>query len=136
MSYPQNDTTANMYQGDNTRGMIPAQPVPVVAQPPPQMMYPVAYQPQAPPYVVQTPQPNNNPQVIVIREEKPKRDHGACSSCYCKGPRQSPCGCCDPNEEYCCCVIAMAYLLMSLKYILMCLCIVTYCRNLNRYGWC
>ena len=52
MSYPQNDTTANMYQGDNTRGMIPAQPVPVVAHPPPQMMYPVAYQPQAPPYVV------------------------------------------------------------------------------------
>ena len=136
MSYPQNDTTVNMYQGDNTRGLIPAQPVPVVAQPPPQMMYPVAYQPQAPPYVVQTPQPNNNPQVIVIREEKPKRDHGACSSCYCKGPRQSPCGCCDPNKEYCCIVVVFAYILMSLHYIATCLCIIIMCRNIRRGGIC
>ena len=136
MSYPQNDTTTNMYQADNTRGMIPAQPVPVVAQPPPQMMYPVAYQPQAPPYAVQTPQPNNNPQVIVIREEKPKRNHGACSSCYCKGPRQSPCGCCDPNEEYCCIIVVFAYILMSLSYILTCLCIWSLCRSGFRGGWC
>ena len=27
MSYPQNDTIQNMNQADNTRGMIPVQPV-------------------------------------------------------------------------------------------------------------
>ena len=89
------------------------------------------YPTQAQPVMVRAAQ-DPSQQIIVIQEEK-TRPHRAC---YCRGPRQSPCGCLDPNQDYCCFLVVMAYVLMSLRYILMCLCIWSYCRSFNRGGWC
>ena len=151
-----NQTESNEYLNNNNNNKIfvpvqgkvytPVQPVPVVAgavnpmampvnaqQPP--MIVGVPYQGQAPPpEVIQSQQTNNNPQVIVIKEQRPSNRSGRC--CYCRGPRQSPCGCCSPNEEYCCIIIVFAYIIMSLHYILTCLFIWRLCRRGFRYGWC
>ena len=119
----------------------PVQPVQVVGGP--QMVAPVAqqgtpimvpYQYTQQPIIIQQ-QPNNNPQVIIVKEG-PRRKPPSGRCCYCYGPKQSPCGCCDPNEEYCCILIVFAYILMSLRYILMCLCILSYCRSFHRHGCC
>ena len=156
MSNPQqnNETFANMNQTDpnlynNNKVLIPVQgpvytpvqPVPVVAQampvtpqPAAPMIVPVPYGAQGQPIVVQAQAQDNNPRVIVIQEEKRPKRSGR--SCYCRGPKQSPCGCCDPNEEYCCIVVVFAYILMSLTYILTCLFIWRLCRIGFRGGWC
>ena len=91
----------------------PAQPVPVAYQAPVQPM----------PIIIQqgTPQPN----VVVIEE---KRDSHADNCCYCKAPRQSACGCLEPNKYYCCFLIVSNYFLLGLQYILTCLCIVRLCQ--------
>ena len=91
---------------------------------PPGQPVPVAY--QAPPVIYQTPyapQPN----VIVIKEEKPAQEHSD-NCCYCRAPRKSACGCLEPNKYYCCCLIVGNYILLSLKYVLTCLCIVRLCQ--------
>ena len=128
----QNETNANLYP--NQPNLMP------VGYPAgsPQMVMPVAAAPQQAPVVVQpiyvqTPNYNDNQKVnVIVVEEKRRRKSDNC--CYCRGPRQSPCGCLDPNEEYCCFLVCMAYVLMSLRYILMCLCILTMCRSLRRGG--
>ena len=138
-----NQTEANMYLNNpNVKpALVPAQNpvyvpvtpgqpvpmgVPVQPQPSPQMVAPT-------PYPVQSVQSSyNGPQVIVVNEEITSSR----GCCYCRGPRQSPCGCLDPNKDYCCFLVVMAYVLMSLRYILMCLCIWSYCRSFNRGGWC
>ena len=103
-----------------------------------QMVMPVAAAPQQAPVIlqpvyVQPPNYNDNQKVnVVVVEEKRKRRND--NYCYCRGPRQSPCGCLDPNEDYCCFLVCMAYVLMSLRYILMCLCILSMCRSLRRGG--
>ena len=159
MSNPQqnNETFTNMNQSEpnvylnnqnNNKVFFPAQcpiytpvqPVPVVAQAGTPMAMPVNAQPptymvmQGQPQVIQAPQTNNNQKVIVIQEERRPKKSGR--ACYCKGPKQSPCGCCDPNEEYCCIVVVFAYILMSLTYILTCLFIWRLCRIGFRGGWC
>ena len=114
-----NETQQQMYNQnpnlnlDNQRYPVypPAQPVPVAYQ---------AVQPVVIP--AQTPQPN----VVIIQEEK-KSPH-ANNCCYCKAPRSSACGCLEPNEYYCCFLIVGNYVLLSLKYILTCLCIVRLCQ--------
>ena len=134
-----NQTEANMYLNNaNAKPVLvpvqnpvyvpvtPGQPVPmgvpVQPQPSPQMVAPV-----------QSVQSSyNTPEVVVIHEQTTSSK----GCCYCRGPRQSPCGCLDPNKDYCCFLVVMAYILMSLRYILMCLCIWSYCRNFNRHGWC
>ena len=114
MSNPyQNETFGNMNQTNPNQGPIFAQPVQVVAGSP---TYP--YQAQ--------------PNVVVVKETS--QSSGRC--CYCRGPKKSPCGCCSPNEEYCCIIVAFAYILMSLRYILTCLCILRMCRSLRRGGIC
>ena len=149
----QNETFANMNNDTdpnarlniyNNPGNVPAQPpiympvqpVPVAAgvgTPGAQPGQPVIL-PVQPIYIQAPPQQNNNPQVVVIRQEKPAFKSSG-RACYCRGPRQSPCGCCDPNEEYCCIVIVFAYILMSLRYILTCLCILSLCRSLRHGCW-
>ena len=107
----------------------PVQPVPVVMAPVPQAV-PVQYNAAPQPVVIQAPQNDTKTKVIIIEEQKRKPKNDNC--CYCRGPRQSPCGCLDPNEDYCCFLVVMAYVLMSLQYILMCLCIISFCRGGRR----
>ncbi len=157
MSSPeQNETTQNMnLTNPNNQIFVPvqvapvyrpAQPVQVMAgapvpvampttpgQPAP-MMVPVPYNAQGQPIIVQTQPVNNTPQVVVIKEGPTPESTNR--PCYCHGPRQSPCGCCDPNKEYCCIIVVFAYILMSLHYILTILCIWNLCRSGCRYGWC
>ena len=110
-----NETQQQMYppnpnlQMDNIR---PGQPVPV------------AY--QAPPVVYQTPQPQTQPNVVIIEKQK-VQDHSQ-NCCYCRAPRQSACGCLEPNQYYCCFLIVGNYILLGLKYILTCLCIIRLCQ--------
>ena len=116
----------------------PVQPVPVIAGQGPiyqaaPMVAPVQYQVQQG-NIGESQQSNNTPQVIVIDERRKPKKTGR--SCYCRGPRQSPCGCLDPNEEYCCAIVVFSYILMSLSYILTCLCIWSLCRSGFRSGWC
>ena len=116
-----NETQQQMYTPnpnlnlDNQRNPVypPAQPVPVAYQ---------AVQPVVIP--AQTPQSN----VVIIQEEK-KSSH-ADNCCYCKAPRQSACGCLEPNEYYCCFLIVGNYVLLALKYVLTCLCIVRLCQGI------
>ena len=134
-----NQTDANMYLNNPN-----AQPVFVPVQNPvyvpvvPVQGTPVGtpvgmpVQPQQAPMVVPTQSANNNQQVVII-QDKTVSNKGCC---YMRGPRQSPCGCLDPNKEYCCFLVVGSYILMSLQYILMCLCIWSYCRAFNRGGWC
>ena len=110
----------------------PVQPVPVIAGQGPYQ--PVQYQVQGQTDVGESQQTNNQPRVIVIEERRKPKKSGR--SCYCRGPRQSPCGCLDPNEEYCCAIVVFSYILMSLSYILTCLCIWSLCRSGFRGGWC
>ena len=150
--YPDmNQTEANMHlNNQNNRPMyVPVQtpvyavpvaagqgnPVgmPVQAQTAGPMAVPVAYTPQPQPVIIQQPQQTGNQKVIIIQEERNRHTKGCC---YCRGPRLSPCGCLDPNEEYCWFLVFGAYVLMSLHYILTCLCIWSFCRNFNRHGWC
>ena len=121
----QNETNANFMPGAYPPG-TPQMVMPVTAAPP---QAPVVVQP----VYIQAPNNNNNqkPDVVIIQEKRRTRSDNCC---YCRGPRQSPCGCLDPNQEYCCFLVCMAYVLMSLRYILMCLCILTLCRNLRRGG--
>ena len=86
----------------------PVQPVPVVARGETPMAIPVTqaqpifvpvqYQTQGP---TKSQQSNNNPQVIVIDERCSRPNKKSWRNCYCKGPKPSTCGYCDPNEEYC-----------------------------------
>ncbi len=129
MSYPQNETKQNLYPINQNQVLVPVQQVPVVAG------TPGAAQPAqviVQPIVIQT-QPNPPQQVVVVQNKK-RQSSGRC--CYCYGPKQSPCGCCDPNKEYCCIVVVFAYILMSLHYIATCLCIIIMCRNIRRGGIC
>ena len=111
----------------------PVQPVPVIAGQGP-IYQPVQYQVQGQTNIGESQQTNNTPQVIVIEERRKPKNSGR--SCYCRGPRQSPCGCLDPNEEYCCAIGGFSYIIMSLSYILTCLCIWSLCRIGFRGGWC
>ena len=153
MSNPQqnngnmNLSEANMINAQNNNNLyIPVQSpvyaVPITAQGNPMgmpnkgqvttpMAIPVATQGQ--PVIVQTQQNDNNQKVIVIQEENNQKDKGCC---YCRGPRQSPCGCLEPNKEYCWFLVFGAYVLMSLHYILTCLWIWRMCRNFKRNGCC
>ena len=129
MSAPQNETNQYFYPDNQHKMFVPVQPVPVMAGTPG-----VAQQPA--PIVVYQTQPNiQQPQVIVVKEQPRKRQSsGRC--CYCYGPKQSPCGCCDSDKEYCCIIVVFAYIVMSLHYIATCLCIILMCRNLSRGGIC
>ena len=94
--------------------------------PPPQPV-PVAYQAPVQPVIYQAPQPQQN--VIVVKEGKtPSANANNC--CYCRAPRQSACGCLEPNQYYCCFLIVGNYVLLGLKYLLTCLCIVRLCKGL------
>ena len=114
-----NETQQQMYTPnpnlnlDNQRNPVypPVQPVPVAYQAP--VVIPA-----------QTPQPN----VVVIQQEQKSSHSNNC--CYCKAPRQSACGCLEPNEYYCCFLIVGNYVLLSLQYILTCLCIVRLCQGI------
>ena len=114
-----NETQQQMYTPnpnlnlDNQRNPVypPAQPVPV------------AYQA---PVVIQAPTPQ--PNVVVIQQEQKSSHSNNC--CYCKAPRKSACGCLEPNEYYCCFLIVGNYVLLSLQYILTCLCIVRLCQGI------
>ena len=135
---PSNDTSVNINQTDpnlnlnvnNNRNIYIASPIPVVYLPTQagvnqQMVVPIAV---TPPQIIVPAQNTPVPQQIIqIQKHKDKKNQ---KFCYCRGPRQSPCGCLDPNEDYCCCLVCMAYVLMSLEYILMCLWIIVLCR------WC
>ena len=147
MATPNNETYDNMNQTNPNMNLnnyqpgpiyTPVQPVQMVGGPQmvmpinqnvPPVMVPVQPQPQT--IIVQQPPEQK---VIVVQEGRRKKSSGR--ACYCHGPKQSPCGCCDPNEEYCCIIIVFAYILMSLRYILMCLCILSICRNFRHHGIC
>ena len=112
-----------------------AQPVPIMTQQAPIVVpspyvagQPIMVQPQTTtnnqPQVITT---NNQPQVIIIQEERQPKTYNNC--CYCQGIKNSPCGCCDYPDEYCCFLVCMGYILMSLHYIVMCLCIVSFCNR-------
>ena len=105
-----NETQQQMYNQNpnlpiNNYG--PAQPVPVAYQAPPQ------------PIIVQTPQPQPN---VVVIDHKQQSHANTC--CYCKASRQSACGCLEPNQYYCCFLIVGNYILLGLKYVMTCLCII------------
>ena len=135
---PNNDTNVNINQtepnlnlnNNNNRNVYIASPIPVVYLPTQaggnrQMVVPITV---TPPQIVMPAQYAQAPQQIIqIQKLKDKKKQ---KFCYCRGPRQSPCGCLDPNEDYCCFLVCMAYVLMSLEYILMCLWIILLCR------WC
>ena len=135
---PNNDTNVNINQTEpnlnlneiNNRNVYIGSPIPIaylptqnggnqqivvpITETPPKIVIPVQYTPA-------------QPQIIQIKKYN---DNKKKKFCYCRGPRQSPCGCLDPNEDYCCFLVCMAYVLMSLEYILMCLWIIVLCR------WC
>ena len=110
-----NETQQNMYipnpnlVNQNPPVYTPVQPVQIV---------PVAY--QAP-----TPQP----QVVVVNQ--PQTSSKADNCCYCRAPRKSACGCLEPNQYYCCFLIVGNYFLLSLQYIMTCLCIVRLCQRIG-----
>ena len=130
-----NQTEANMYLNNpNAKpAFVPVQnPVYVPVVPVQGTPVGMPVQQQQAPMMVPTQSVNNSQQVVII-EDKKSNNKGCC---YMRGPRQSPCGCLDPNKDYCCFLVVGAYILMSLRYILMCLCIWSYCRSFNRGGWC
>ena len=136
LSLNQTSQSLSYNQPNNVQGYPPnqmpvmyPQPVPVVIAPAPQAV-PVQINVAPQPVVIQAPQNDTNTKVIIIKEEKRKPKSDNC--CYCRGPRQSPCGCLDPNKDYCCFLIVMAYVLMSLRYILMCLWIYSFCKGGRR----
>ena len=100
-------------QLDNLR---PAQPVPVAYQSPPVQ-----------PIIIQTGQAAPQPNVVVVEENK---DSHSNNCCYCKAPRKSACGCLEPNKYYCCFLIVGNYILLGLRYVLTCLCIVRLCQRI------
>ena len=116
-----NETQQQMYTPnpnlnlDNQRNPVypPAQPVPVAYQAVPPVVIPA-----------QTPQPN----VVVVQRDKQSPHSNNC--CYCRAPRSSACGCLEPNEYYCCFLIVGNYVLLSLKYVLTCLCIIRLCQGI------
>ena len=109
-----NTQNPNLYlNNQNPPVYPPAQPVPVVYQAPVQ------------PVIVQTPQPQ--PNVVIIEQ---KQDSHANNCCYCRAPRQSACGCLEPNQYYCCFLIVGNYILLGLQYLLTCLCIIHLCRGI------
>ena len=87
---------------------------------PPQSV-PVGYQSIVEPIIIQTGQPATQPNIIVIEE---KKDSHANNCSYCKSQRQSACGCLELNKYYCSFLIVGNYILLGLKYVLTCLCIV------------
>ena len=104
---------------------IPVQPV---IYPPPmpqnQILVPITYQTPGQlvqPVVVQSTQAQ--PQVIIIKENDRSHHDDPEHFCYCRAPRESAFGCLEPNEYYCCALIVGNYFLLSLQYILMCMCI-------------
>ena len=130
-----NQTEANMYLNNpNAKpAFVPVQnPVYVPVVPVQGTPVGMPVQQQQAPMMMPTQSVNNSQQVVII-EDKKANNKGCC---YMRGPRQSPCGCLDPNKDYCCFLVVGAYILMSLQYILMCLCIWSYCRAFNRGGWC
>ena len=130
-----NQTEANMYLNNpNAKpAFVPVQnPVYVPVVPVQGTPVGMPVQQQQTPMAVPTQSVNNSQQVVII-EDKTVNNKGCC---YMRGPRQSPCGCLDPNKDYCCFLVVGAYILMSLRYILMCLCIWSFCRSFNRHGWC
>ena len=127
--YNPNTTGQNLYpQAPPPVIYQPAQPVPIQTNAAPQV-YPSPYV-AGQPVAIQNQQANNQPKVIIIDEKTQRTSSGNC--CYCQGIKNSPCGCCDYPQEYCCFLVCMGYILMSLRYILMCLCILTYCRRCYR----
>ena len=90
------------------------------------------YQTQGQPVIVQTTQ--TQPQVIIIKEKNRNHIDDPEHFCYCRAPRESAFGCLEPNEYYCCVLIVGNYILLSLKYILMCMCIANLCRGIT-HGW-
>ena len=96
---------------------------------------PLAYQiitlPQ--PVIIQQNQVYEPPKTIIIKENVYKKSDNCC---YCRGPKQSPCGCLDNDKDYCCAVVAFSYILMALSYILMGLWIFSCCfRGYFYRGW-
>ena len=75
------DRNPNNFYLDNQRNPVypPVQPVPVAYQAP-----------------VVIPAPTPQPNVVVIQQEQKSSHSNNC--CYCKAPRQSACGCLEPNE--------------------------------------
>ena len=112
MQTPYNNETQQPVYAQNPNLYLQTQGQPV----------PVAY--QAPPAVM-TPQPN-----VVIIEEGGKPTDKSQNCCYCKAPRQSACGCLDPGKYYCCFLIVGNYVLLGLKYLLTCLCIIRLCQGI------
>ena len=86
---------------------------------------PVAYQAPQPYY----PPPQQQPKVVIVEEKKVPQDYSH-NCCYCKAPRMSACGCLEPNQYYCCFLIVGNYILLGLKYVLTCLCIVRLCQGI------
>ena len=137
MKTPNNETDPNMNTTNQNLYIDPRQPVYTPVQNPnlvpvqPVILAPAYQQPPVQPIIIQAPPANTTPQVVVIKEgEKRYQPSGRC--CYCRGPKQSPCGCLDYNEEYCCFIVCMSYVIMSLQYILTCLCIMSLCRSFCR----
>ncbi len=115
----QNETQQNMYTPNPNLNMN-QQRGPAYIQAQPVQIVPVQYQAPTPP-----PQ-----QVVVIKEtgrSPPKSDN----CCYCRAPRQSACGCLDPGQYYCCFLIVGNYFLLSLKYLMTCLCIIRMCQRIG-----
>ena len=113
-----------MTHNETQQQMYPPNPNLQMNNIPPGQPVPVAY--QAPPVVYQTPQPQTQPNVVIIEEKKPQ-DHSQ-NCCYCRAPRKSACGCLEPNQYYCCFLIVGNYILLGLQYILTCLCIIRLCQ--------
>ncbi len=120
----QNNETQQQIYKPNPNLYLETQNPPVY---PPAQPVPVAYQAPVQPVIYQTPQPQQN--VIVVKEGKTPSQH-ANNFCYCRAPRQSACGCLEPNEYYCCFLIVGNYVLLGLKYLLTCLCIIRLCKGL------
>ena len=114
-----NETQQNMYVPNPNLNMNQQNP-PIYTPVQPAQIVPVAY--QAP---IQQPQ-----QVIIMKDAKTPPPHSD-NCCYCRAPRQSACGCLDPGQYYCCFLIVGNYFLLSLKYIMTCLCIVRLCQRIG-----
>ena len=112
-----NETQQNMYVPNPNLNMQQNPPVYTPVQP--AQIVPVAYQAPTPP-----PQ-----QVVIIDKTKSNESHSD-NCCYCRAPRKSACGCLEPNKYYCCFLIAGNYFLLSLQYIMTCLCIVRLCQRI------
>ena len=121
----------------NLNAQYPPKYIPVqqVIYPPPlpqnQILVPITYQTPGQavqPVIIQTAQ--TQPQVIIIKENDRNHYDDPEHFCYCRAPRESACGCLEPNEYYCCALIVGNYFLLSLQYILMCMCIAHLCRGI------